>query len=411
MLPAPKWRSSGNSCRQLGPKWKLWRRPSRWRGKSTESKSKELAHLQWEGGVMRTESETAQERVAELARDLLAVEQKLMEEKEATAQLRTQNEALTKAMASLQDSRDQAVDRVQELSLKVGELSKAGGHAAPSGPAGAAGEVWGLKNALQALQNDRERLLEQIQAQLSELNGQKSELARLGAGELIKVNQHLLEEKTKNGDMLAVITQLENVVETGRQEIEALRLERVDWMAQAEQLKQQTLATLSDRDQQLRQLAALLEEARSHQPRPQQEHDQREGAEEADTAPGAPQQRSQLEGRAHQAEIKELQRRLEEEMQQRSVAEEQLMATQDRLKRVSSQSQAQWRSAQEDDHSETAVFIEPSDGAVTRSRRGSPGWMRMLRVTFCSRQRTPLLLSLYLLTVHVLLLLCMGGYL
>lgn len=65
--------------------------------------------------------------------------------------------------------------------------------------------------------------LEQIQAQLSELNGQKSELARLGSGELIKVNQQLLEEKTKNGDMLAVITQLENVVETGRQEIEALR--------------------------------------------------------------------------------------------------------------------------------------------------------------------------------------------
>lgn len=127
--------------------------------KEHESKSKELAHLQWEGGVMRTESETAQERVAELARDLLAVEQKLMEEKEAAAQLRTQNESLTKAMASLQDSRDRAVDRVQELSLKVGELSKAGGQAAPSGPAGAAGEVWGLKNALQALQNDRERLV------------------------------------------------------------------------------------------------------------------------------------------------------------------------------------------------------------------------------------------------------------
>lgn len=46
-----------------------------------------------------------------------------------------------------------------------------------------------------------------------------------------------------------------------------------------------------------------------------------------------------------------------------------------------------------------------------QSRRGGPGLMRMLRVTFCSRQRTPLLLSLYLLTVHVLLLLCMGGYL
>lgn len=55
-----------------------------------------------------------------------------------------------------------------------------------------------------------------------------------------------------------------------------LRLERMDWMAQAEQLKQQTLATLSDRDQQLRQLTAMLEEARTHKPKLQQEHYQRE---------------------------------------------------------------------------------------------------------------------------------------
>ena len=54
------------------------------------------------------------------------------------------------------------------------------------------------------------------------------------------------------------------------------RLERIDWMAQAEQLKQQTLATLSDRDQQLRQLNAMLEEARTHKPKLEQEHYQRE---------------------------------------------------------------------------------------------------------------------------------------
>lgn len=54
------------------------------------------------------------------------------------------------------------------------------------------------------------------------------------------------------------------------------RLERIDWMAQAEQLKQQTLTTLSERDQQLRQLTAMLEEARNHKPKLQQEHYQRE---------------------------------------------------------------------------------------------------------------------------------------
>ena len=65
--------------------------------------------------------------------------------------------------------------------------------------------------------------LEQLQAQTSEMKKQKSELARLGAGELIKISQELFEEKTKNEDTLGVLTQLENMVETGKQEIETLR--------------------------------------------------------------------------------------------------------------------------------------------------------------------------------------------
>lgn len=47
-------------------------------------------------------------------------------------------------------------------------------------------------------------------------------------------------------------------------------------MAQAEQLKQQTLATLSERDHQLRQLTAMLEKAHGQRPKLQQEHYQRQ---------------------------------------------------------------------------------------------------------------------------------------
>lgn len=65
--------------------------------------------------------------------------------------------------------------------------------------------------------------LEQIETQNAEVRKQKSELARLGAGELIKVSQELFEEKKKNEDMLGVISQLENVVEVGEQEMETLR--------------------------------------------------------------------------------------------------------------------------------------------------------------------------------------------
>lgn len=65
--------------------------------------------------------------------------------------------------------------------------------------------------------------LEQLEGQTSEVKRQKMELARLGAGELIKVSQELSEEKKKNEDMLAVITQLEGVAQSMRQEIESLR--------------------------------------------------------------------------------------------------------------------------------------------------------------------------------------------
>ncbi|PWA30205.1 hypothetical protein CCH79_00014975, partial [Gambusia affinis] len=365
------------------------------------AESRELAELRWEGGVMRTESESAQERVAELARDLLIVEQRLLEETDTTKQLRQQNQQLADAVAALQEAREEAAQKVREPE----ERSRA----AQSSAGGSAGEVWGLKNALQALQNDRERLLEQLNTQTAELKKQKLDLARLGAGELIKVSQELLEEKKKNEEILEAVTRLESAAERSKQETESLRLERMDWLAQAEQLRQQTLATLSEKDQQLRQLAAMLEETRLQKPKLKREQLQRQGTEEGDDPPGAPQDRSSLtDGRSSKAELLELQQRLEEETRQRLAVEEQLMSTQDLLKR---HSQASWHSANEGDLSETAVFIEPPEGVVTRTRRGGPSLLRMLRVAFCSRQRTPLLLSLYLLTVHVLLLLCLGGYL
>ncbi|XP_024233063.2 golgin subfamily B member 1 [Oncorhynchus tshawytscha] len=408
-----------------------------------EARQKELKELRWEGGVTRTESETAAERVAELAQDLLSMEQRLLEEREVASQLRAQNQAFGQAMASLQGSRDQALSQAQELSLRLEEMSRAGGQQTPTtGHGGSTSEVWGLKNALSALQNDRERLLEQLQQQ-------HSELTRLGGGELSRLSQELEEERRR-------AEEIDNLRQRENQELEILRLEQVDWQAQAELLKQQTLATLSDRDQQVRQLGAMLEEARATRPKPPEEHhqrqlshvfeenrhlssqfqgssqrldeaesrctalqrqlqelheDKRKGTGEVDSAPGAPQQHSgPSESESLRVDFKELQRRLDEEQQYRVAVEEQLMAAQDRLKLIN---QGEWQSAHEGQFSasETAVLIEPPGGSVTRIRGSNrPGLMRMLRVSFCSRQRTPLLVSLYLLTVHVLLLLCLGGY-
>ncbi|XP_031653908.1 golgin subfamily B member 1 isoform X2 [Oncorhynchus kisutch] len=415
-----------------------------------EARQKELKELRWEGGVTRTESETAAERVAELARDLLSMEQRLLEEREVAGQLRAQNQAFGQAMASLQGSRDQALSQAQELSLRLEEMSRVGGQQTPTtGHGGSTAEVWGLKNALSALQNDRERLLEQLQQQ-------HSELTRLGGGELSRLSQELEEERGRAEEMVDRMREIDRMRERENQELEILRLEQVDWQAQAELLKQQTLATLSDRDQQVRQLGAMLEEARATRPKPPEEHhqrqlshvfeenrhlssqfqgssqrldeaesrctalqrqlqelheDKRKGTGEVDSAPGAPQQHSgPSESESLRVDFKELQLRLDEEQQYRVAVEEQLMAAQDRLKLIN---QGEWQSAHEGQFSasETAVLIEPPGGSVTRIRGSNrPGLMRMLRVSFCSRQRTPLLVSLYLLTVHVLLLLCLGGY-
>ncbi|XP_016331255.1 golgin subfamily B member 1 isoform X2 [Sinocyclocheilus anshuiensis] len=357
--------------------------------------SKELKELRWEGGVLRTEAETAEERVAELARDLLVMEQQLLEERETASQLRAQNQSFGQAMTSLQDARDQAIREAKELRLHLDEINQTAHPASP--PSGSKGEVWSLKNALAALQNDRERMLEQLDLQ-------RSELDRLGSGELSGLSQALEDERRRAGEreenIMAELRDRDAQMDRYNQELEMLRLERMDWQGQAELLKQQTLTTLSERNQQVRQLTAMLEEAQASKFR--HEHTQRQGSLAVDAAPGGPLEHNE----GYKAECIELQRRLDEELEQRLRVEEQLITAQDRLKRYT---QGEWQT--EAMMSETAVLIEPPEGAVTRTRSDGPGLLRMLRVAFCSRQRTPLLLSLYLLTVHVLLLLCMGGYL
>ncbi|XP_059361381.1 golgin subfamily B member 1 [Carassius carassius] len=359
--------------------------------------SKELKELRWEGGVLRTETETAEERVAELARDLLVMEQQLLEEREAASQLRAQNQSFGQAMASLQDARDQAIREAKELRLHFDEINRTTHSASPS--SGFKGEVWSLKNALAALQNDRERMLEQLELQ-------RSELDRLGSGELSGLTQALEDERRRAGEreekIMAELRDRDTQMDRYKQELEMLRLERMDWQGQAELLKQQTLTTLLERDQQVHQLTAMLEEAQAS--KFHHKLAQRQGSLAVDAAPGGPLEHNE----GYKAECIELQRRLDEELEQRLRVEEQLIAAQDRLKRYT---HGEWQTPSEAMMSETAVLIEPPEGTVTRTRGGGPGLLRMLRVAFCSRQRTPLLMSLYLLTVHVLLLLCMGGYL
>ncbi|NXY77846.1 GOGB1 protein, partial [Glareola pratincola] len=87
-------------------------------GEAEDRLRKELKHLHHDAGIMRNETETAEERVAELARDLMEMEQKLLAVTDENKDLRAQIQSFGKSMSSLQDSRDQANEELLLLKQK-----------------------------------------------------------------------------------------------------------------------------------------------------------------------------------------------------------------------------------------------------------------------------------------------------
>lgn len=83
-----------------------------------EKLKKELKHLHHDAGIMRNETETAEERVAELAKDLVEMEQKLLVVTKEKNDLMVQIQSFRKSMSSLQDSRDHAHEELCELRKK-----------------------------------------------------------------------------------------------------------------------------------------------------------------------------------------------------------------------------------------------------------------------------------------------------
>ncbi|XP_062348408.1 golgin subfamily B member 1 isoform X2 [Cinclus cinclus] len=87
-------------------------------GEAEDRLRKELKHLHHDAGIMRNETETAEERVAELARDLMEMEQKLLAVTDENKYLRAQIQSFGRSMSSLQDSRDQANEELHVLKQK-----------------------------------------------------------------------------------------------------------------------------------------------------------------------------------------------------------------------------------------------------------------------------------------------------
>ncbi|XP_032725447.1 golgin subfamily B member 1 isoform X1 [Lontra canadensis] len=87
-------------------------------GEIEDKLKKELKHLHHDAGIMRNETETAEERVAELARDLVEMEQKLLSVTKENKDLTAQIQSFGRSMNSLQNSRDRANEELDELKRK-----------------------------------------------------------------------------------------------------------------------------------------------------------------------------------------------------------------------------------------------------------------------------------------------------
>ncbi|XP_065808641.1 golgin subfamily B member 1-like [Labrus bergylta] len=81
----------------------------------------ELDTFEREVQVMRNERETADQRVAELAKDLVDMEQQLSVAQTQSKESRAQNESLCKAMVALQDDRDQLIEDFKTLRNRYDE--------------------------------------------------------------------------------------------------------------------------------------------------------------------------------------------------------------------------------------------------------------------------------------------------
>ncbi|KAK7912356.1 hypothetical protein WMY93_012567 [Mugilogobius chulae] len=139
-----------------------------------------------------------------------------------------------------------------------------------------------------------------------------------------------------------------------------------------------------------------------------------------EVAPGAPQERSRETETAAQLtdRLQELEQNLSEERTRREAAEEALISAEDRLKLLQTREVPRDFSIDmEPDEEWDAVSLDPSQPLISRKVRGSAllcrQWLRGRSLYFSrilrSRTRAPYLFMGYLLTLHVLLLLCLTG--
>ncbi|KAJ7399627.1 Golgin subfamily B member 1 [Pitangus sulphuratus] len=223
-------------------------------GEAEDRLRKELKHLHHDAGIMRNETETAEERVAELARDLMEMEQKLLAVTDENKDLRAQIQSFGRSMSSLQDSRDQANEELRVLKQKY------------------SADLEEQKSLVQNLQKQVAQLQEEqhstardrdtVRCELMEL--QKATDERGFLAQIERLNEQL---RAKDAELLRLSSELEgssNQVRSFSKAMASLQNERdrllneLDKAQKVEEAKQQTEGSASSTPSEVQSLKKAL---------------------------------------------------------------------------------------------------------------------------------------------------------
>uniref|UniRef100_A0A8C3J824 Golgin B1 n=1 Tax=Calidris pygmaea TaxID=425635 RepID=A0A8C3J824_9CHAR len=223
-------------------------------GEAEDRLRKELKHLHHDAGIMRNETETAEERVAELARDLMEMEQKLLAVTDENKDLKAQIQSFGKSMSSLQDSWDQANEELHVLKQKY------------------SADLGEQKDLVQNLQKQMAQLQEEQHSTARDRDTVRSELAELQKAtdergllaQIETLNQKL---RAKDDELLHLSLELEgssNQVKSFSKAMASLQNERdrlLNELGKAhkiEELKQQAEGSTSTTSEEVQSLKKAL---------------------------------------------------------------------------------------------------------------------------------------------------------
>ncbi|NXE70237.1 GOGB1 protein, partial [Calcarius ornatus] len=210
-------------------------------GEAEDRLRKELKHLHHDAGIMRNETETAEERVAELARDLMEMEQKLLEVTDENKDLRAQIQSFGRSMSSLQDSRDQANEELHLLKQKY------------------SADLEEQKSLVQTLQKQMGQLQEEQHSTVRDRDMVRSQLAELQKaiderGLLAQIEELNQQLRAKDDELLHLSLELEgssNQVKSFSKAMASLQNDRdrllneLDKTRKIEEVKQQAEGSIS----------------------------------------------------------------------------------------------------------------------------------------------------------------------